>query len=110
MRFFGRGLRRWNETRRAIRAIERLAAAAEVQNGYLKRLADQFAPELAPEEEAASSKDNSVAYLDPSEAIETLHFSNRLLYQIGRAPTEAEVEQHLAEWREAQGRGSAEIH
>lgn len=106
MRFFGRGLRRWSETRRAIRAIERLAAAAEQQTAYLKRLADQFAPELAPEEEAAAPREASVAYLDPGEAIETMRYTNQLLWQIGRGPTEAELEKHLDEWRESPARGA----
>lgn len=92
--------RRWfGETRRGIRALERLAAAVETQNTLLTRMADVVAPLPG---DPADPADTDLPYLTDADRAIMLDYQERVERQTGQSPSADELWNHLAEVKTVQ--------
>lgn len=80
--------------RRTLKALSAIDGRLAEQNGYLRRLADHFAPELPAEGVEPSF---SVDHLNAAEAGIVLDYVERTRGDLGREPTEDEIMRYLAD-------------
>lgn len=80
--------------RRLLKSTTAIEARLAEQNSYLKRLADHFAPEPPT---AQAEPRFSVDYASPAEIALADAYIARTLRDVGRPPTEEEVERYLAQ-------------
>lgn len=85
---------RFVQLRQTVKLLERIARALEVQDVLLARLADRLAPEPPAASEAET---NLVDFVDEREQAVILDYIERTARDTGRAPTEDEVLQFLAD-------------
>jgi len=97
VKFFRSALRSFSLgllTRRTLRTLDRLEARLTEQNTYLKRLADHFAPTVDPNQPAP---EQSVDFLNGTEAGLVLDYIERTHRDTGRPPTDEEILRYLAD-------------
>ncbi len=85
--------RGFGETRRSLRAIERLAAAVEAQTALLTRLADQIAPLPLPPQDL---RDTGPQPFDDRDYARLVELNTRMVTALGRSPTDEELVEELA--------------
>ena len=88
-----RGFRSALLLRRVLRHAAGIELQLKEQNGYLKRLADHFAPAFVEQPEARASVD----FVRPVEVALTEAFVERTFHEQGRPPTDDEIERFLAD-------------
>ena len=82
--------------RRVLRTLGAVETQLAEQNALLRRLADHFAPVVpAPPEDLA--RHTSVDFLNETEAGRVIDYIDKTLRDTGRAPTEDEIIQYLAD-------------
>ena len=82
--------------RKVLRTLSAVETQLREQNMLLARLADHFAPVLpAPPEDLA--RHTSVDFLNETEAGRVIDYIDKTLRDTGRAPTEDEIIQYLAD-------------
>lgn len=87
--------RSWfGQTRRGIRALERIAAGVETQNALLTRLADLWAP--LPGDPADPTETSQTSLTDREHAL-LLDYRDRVERATGQLPTEEDCWTYLAE-------------
>ena len=82
--------------RRLLRTLGAIEEQLTLQNKLLTRLADHFVP-VAPPVAEDLLKQNSVTFLDHTEAGRVLDYIEKTLNDTGRSPTEDEIIQYLAD-------------
>jgi len=80
--------------RRALRTLGSIDARLAEQNTYLRRLADHFAP-APPENQPEPTF--SVDFISPAELALVERFSEQVLHDQGRPPTDEEIVRYLAD-------------
>ena len=85
---------RFVQLRQTVKLLERIARALEVQDVLLARLAERYAPEPPAAVEAETS---TVDWVDEREQAQILAYVERTARETGRAPTDDEVLQYLAD-------------
>lgn len=83
--------------RRVARDLGRLTDALTEQNGYLRRLADRYAPIDPPTDRKEVRADTGVSHLDVDEAFLAQAYVERTLRDTGHMPDEEEILIHLAD-------------
>jgi S1-C subfamily serine protease len=86
--------------RRISADLARIAGTLDAQTQLLARLADRYAPQLAPLSPADRSivrADTGVTHLDPVEAALALDFISRQQAHTGHTPDDEEILIHLAD-------------
>lgn len=89
---------RFAQTRRGLRALDRIAAAAEQQNLLLARLVEVFAPTFdPPKDESSLQSVSGVSFSRDAEQAEVQAFVEKVYAATGHTPTEEEIAAHLDE-------------
>lgn len=82
--------------RRLAKTLDAIEGQMRLQNELLLRLANHFAPEIpAPPEDLA--RQTSVDFLNEAEAGRVVDYIDKTMRDTGRAPTEDEIIQYLAD-------------
>lgn len=97
-------LSRLTQTRRFLRALDRIAAAQEQQTLLLRRIADALAP-LAPEVSEADLKTSGPTFSRDEEQGRILEYCQRVQAATGRYPTEDEI----VDWLDGKPVGMSEV-
>ena len=84
---------RFGQTRRGLRALERIAAALETQTALLTRMAEVVAPQPA---EPTSLQDTGVTFCNEAELARITSFVERTTRETGHVPSDDEVLRWLA--------------
>lgn len=90
---------RFGQTRRGLRALDRIATALETQAALLTRMAEVVAP-LPPD--APSLQDTGVSFCNEAELARIAGFIERTVHVTGRVPSDDEVLQWLASEAQAE--------
>ena len=94
MRIGGWGLGRFGQTRRTLKALERIALAQEGIHQTLRRVADRVAPEEPiPAEEQIKSA--GVSFSRDEELARIEDYVAKCWQEVHRAPTEEEIVRYL---------------